>query len=965
MTSNDLYIKEFQSGQRTCTLTPYQAKVKAWELLKKYSSSDDDKFTGVLSEAKVDLNPHQVEAALFAFRSPLSKGAILADEVGLGKTIEAALVISQHWAERKRRILIIAPASLRKQWSVELEDKFYLPSIIMEKKVFDQILHGRYANPFENADNIIICSYAFARKRMEHIKKVNWDLVVIDEAHALRNVYRNNRTAAVLKEGLQRFKKLLLTATPLQNDLKELYGIISIIDENYFGDLKSFSEQYGKVALRNETTYAELRERILPIVHRRLRSEVQAYVKYTERNPMVQEYFPSEEEQELTARLNQYLQRPDSFGTPKSTLLMMQFYKYLASSTYAIAGTLQASIERLKNKLNKQVAQESSYVEDFDSYEDMEDEWADEEDEDSDQEEEIINPEDFPKIRDEIKELEELHELAVSISSNNKGACLLNALRMGFEDMLSNDAPQKALIFTESRRTQEYLYRLLEENGYGDKIVLFNGSNNDSKSREIYANWLNKYAGSSHVTGSKTADMRQAIVEHFRDSAQIMIATEAAAEGINLQFCSLIVNYDLPWNPQRVEQRIGRCHRYGQKYDVVVVNFINKSNRADQRVYELLDQKFNLFRGVFGVSDEVLGAIGNGVDFEKRILEIYRQCRTTEEVDRAFNVLQEELKDDIAANMQQTRASLFENFDESVIERLRIRETRESSLLGRYNDLLWQLTAAILGKRIEIISPNEFILKDSPSFTIPTGVYTVDKNNDSAYHYRISHPLAQWVIDSAKRAETPYVTLHFDYGQRNIAIIAQNRGKTGLLAFKVVRYEALNEAEEHIIIVATDNEGNAMDEDFASRLLSLPATIDSTTLSMSDSKLQDILEAAQGALMETLEIRNSEFVDTEIKKLDFWLEDNRKALQKKLDDLDILIEEKDKEFRSERNIRRRLEIQREKTDLNSKRDNAWRDYDHEIRILKEAQNKKIDELMQLADGYLQTVDSFTIAWSIN
>lgn len=157
---------------------------------------------------------------------------------------------------------------------------------------------------------------------------------------------------------------------------------------------------------------------------------------------------------------------------------------------------------------------------------------------------------------------------------------------------------------------------LLNANGYEGKIVLFNGSNSDDKSREIYAQWLKKYQGTSRVTGSPTADKRQALVEYFKDSAEIMIATESAAEGINLQFCSLIVNYDLPWNPQRVEQRIGRCHRYGQKYDVVVVNFINKSNRADQRVYELLDQKFNLFRGVFGASDEVLGAIGNGIDFE-------------------------------------------------------------------------------------------------------------------------------------------------------------------------------------------------------------------------------------------------------------------------------------------------------------------------------------------------------------
>ena len=158
--------------------------------------------------------------------------------------------------------------------------------------------------------------------------------------------------------------------------------------------------------------------------------------------------------------------------------------------------------------------------------------------------------------------------------------------------------------------------------------MLFNGTNTDPKSKEIYQAWLKKHAGTDRVSGSPAADMRAALVDYFRDEAAIMIATEAAAEGINLQFCNLVVNYDLPWNPQRIEQRIGRCHRYGQKFDVVVVNFLNKSNAADQRVYELLDEKFRLFNGVFGASDEVLGAVESGVDFEKRIAAIYQKCRT-------------------------------------------------------------------------------------------------------------------------------------------------------------------------------------------------------------------------------------------------------------------------------------------------------------------------------------------------
>ena len=203
---------------------------------------------------------------------------------------------------------------------------------------------------------------------------------------------------------------------------------------------------------------------------------------------------------------------------------------------------------------------------------------------------------------------------------------------------------------------------LLQQTEFAGKVVLFNGSNNDEKSKEIYSNYVKKHKGTDKISGSKSADIRAALIDYFRDEAEIMIATEAAAEGVNLQFCSLVVNYDLPWNPQRIEQRIGRCHRYGQKYDVVVVNFLNKSNAADQRVYQLLAEKFKLFEGVFGASDEVLGAIESGVDFEKRIASIYQNCRTEAEIQLAFDELQKTFETQIDETISRTRQQLIRKF---------------------------------------------------------------------------------------------------------------------------------------------------------------------------------------------------------------------------------------------------------------------------------------------------------------
>ena len=193
--------------------------------------------------------------------------------------------------------------------------------------------------------------------------------------------------------------------------------------------------------------------------------------------------------------------------------------------------------------------------------------------------------------------------------------------------------------------------------------------------------------------------MRTALIEHFRDEATILLATEAAAEGINLQFCSLVINYDLPWNPQRIEQRIGRCHRYGQKHDVVVINFLNERNEADRRVLELLGEKFSLFNGVFGASDEVLGTIESGVDFEKRILAIYQECRTPEEIDAAFRKLQEEMDEQIRTRMDDTRRKLFEHFDEDVHQRLRLQLDDAKAQLDRVGQRFWSLTRFMLDDR--------------------------------------------------------------------------------------------------------------------------------------------------------------------------------------------------------------------------------------------------------------------------
>lgn len=251
--------------------TPYHSKYFATQLTLKRPSNSIDSLASSLAGAKVDLNPHQIDAALFAFNSPISNGVLLADEVGLGKTIEAGIVIAQLWAERK--ILLIVPAALRNQWLSELEEKFYIKSIILESKNFNQSKKRGIANPFKEENRVVICSYNFASQKKEELARVNWDLVVIDEAHRLRNVYKpSNVIGSRLKEGLKGRKKLLLTATPLQNSLMELYGLVSIIDEHVFGDAKTFKEKYVNVE-NEEDRNVFLKSRLQQFCKRTLRKK--------------------------------------------------------------------------------------------------------------------------------------------------------------------------------------------------------------------------------------------------------------------------------------------------------------------------------------------------------------------------------------------------------------------------------------------------------------------------------------------------------------------------------------------------------------------------------------------------------------------------------------------------------------------------------------------------------------------
>lgn len=954
--------------------TEYHAKYTAHDLTKLAPPGSEDQLSMSLFDASVDLNPHQIEAAMFALQSPLAEGAILADEVGLGKTIEAGIVLCQKWAERKRKLIIICPAAIRQQWAAEMTNKFNLPAVVIDARTYRQMKAEGIPFPLSQK-RIVILSYHYAAKLQDELRQVEWDLVVIDEAHKLRNAYRpSNRIGQALQRAVDGRKKLLLTATPLQNSLMEIFGLTNFIDPSIFGDANSFRSKYVNAG----GDLPELRTRLADFCKRTLRKQVLEYVKYTQRRAMTQPFFPAENEQALYDGITRFLQREDTYAIPSQQrhLTVLILRKLLASSTQAITGTLEtlrARLETLRKEepVKGDLAEVISFENELD--EEILEDW-------DDQDETLeVSPDtiDYAKLRREIDEISVLIHLARSIHTDTKSKALLKALEIGFSEQHRMGAHRKALIFTESRRTQDYLRDFLERNGYAGQVVTFSGTNSDRKAQDIYERWAADPTNGEQITGSRAIDVRAALIDEFRHNAPIMIATEAAAEGVNLQFCSQVINYDLPWNPQRIEQRIGRCHRYGQTHDVIVVNFLNERNDADKRVHALLTEKFNLFDGVFGASDEVLGTIESGVDFEKRILAIYQDCRTPEAIAAAFDELQAQLEEQIHSRMEDTRRALLENFDEDVHARLKLRLADAREQLDRVGRKFWDLTGVILSDRATFDEVNlAFDLVSPPAADIRPGRYHLISRNSAAdratnehgyFLYRLSHPLGEHVIATAKAADTPVAELRFDVTNHptRVAIVETLKGRRGWLTLRKLTVTTF-ETEEYLLFSGIDDNGRSIDHEACSKLFSVGADVhpvDELASAIADRLQAEAEQHAKATLNRSLDANNKHFASAR-ERLERWAEDKVYAAEKALKDTKEQIKAVRREARAAATLEEEAVIQTKLQELERRQ----RKQRQEIFNQEDEVADKRDELIanlqkRLSRGH--SIESlFTVRWAV-
>ena len=957
-------------------LHPAQRRYLAEDLVLRRRSDEQRRYTAPQRAAKIDANPHQIDAVIFALSRLREGGCLLADEVGLGKTIEAGLVIAQLLAEGARRVLLVAPKPLLGQWRQELFQLFDLETREGKPRLggFDGdgiFLVGREAAGSERGRDALLASGPF-------------DLCVIDEAHEVfAGIYKrfdqlgqykedaaHAQTAGRMREVLRVgcTPVLLLTATPIQNNLAELWGLVQYVDPlgTLLGDLTTFREVFCGVDDRQLAPgqEEELRGRLQGVLKRTLRRQAQEFLEkpFVERQARLFEYTMSPAEKALYDDVTRYLLEPGilAFRGGQRQLALLGYHRRMASSSRALAVSLKNIVARLRAE---------SAGENPDEVDDLADELEDDE---------LAAPESLAEadssvfhaapaaLEAEMARVEGFIRRAEALQGDDsRFRALLQALSFVINRARTGKGAGKLVIFTESCVTQEYLRdRLLESRLVTDaEITLFRGANDSPRALQALDRWREAMPPETHDATSADIAMRLALVHEFRTQSRVFISTEAGGKGLNLQFCDTVINYDLPWNPQRIEQRIGRCHRYGQKHDVVVVNFLNRENAADQRVYELLNEKFQLFEGVFGASDEVLGAIGSGVDFEKRIAEIYQNCRTAEDIEDSFKALRAEMEQEIDATMQDTRRTLLEHFDAEVHDRLKINLDRSKEYMNRYERKLWAVTKYELGRDAAFDDDHlTFTLKKPVGPSMPGGFF-LGKAGLDGHRYRLGHPLAQHLLDEAANRNLARRHLVFDYSrwEASAAALKPFVGKSGTLSARQLSVTGID-AQDHILLAAITDGEQPLDPAAAMRLFELPVSVGRSDGDPAD--LNAALGSQFSAILEKLDMQRAEWLQAEMDKLDDWADDKRTGLKADLKKYDDELADLKKQVRLAGSLQEKLNLQRAKQQCEKKRDEAWRTYDGDAKEIEERKERLLDRVAEQLTQDTETTDLFTITFEI-
>ena len=804
---------------------------------------------------------------MFALRRIPEGGCILADEVvptRLGKTIEAGLVIAQLLAEGATRVLIIVPRPPRPllgQWQSELYTLFGIEAIEADTA------------PNVEGAGVFIAGreYAGGNRGFAHLSTTPpFDLCLIDEAHEVfAGIYRrfdrygayeedsrHANTAHRVRKVIGASPVLLLTATPIQNSLAELWGLVQYVDPTgtLLGSRSTFEELFcedsnGRSVVSEQAV--ELRRRLSSVVQRTLRRQAQEFLDrpFVGRRAQLFEYGMSPEERALYDDVTDYLLRPQlcAFRGRSRQLLLLGFHRRMASSTAALARSLERIAVRLRRML--QGGRESVDDEAGKAFlRDLEEEGEPEQNEDSQPERpEVPDDRSSPDpstIQAEIDLVETFVRRARSLPHDSKAESLIRAVRL----VTSRDEDrQKVVIFTESLTTQDYLRKLLVEQArlQDEDITLFRGTNESPRDMQALSQWRDEVEReiAPHMRPSSDIAVRLALVHEFRTRTKVMISSEAGAKGLNLQFCDTLINYDLPWNPQRIEQRIGRCHRYGQRRDVTVINFLAKDNEAQRLTFEILSTKLDLFGQVLDSSDVVLQtprsdssaslASALGPNFESELRRIWDRARSVQEVEEELRQLRDTMEDrrmELERVRERTIGMIETGFDDSVKDVFRNIQSELPSTLAELDQDLERVLTGYLeavevswgvadrdGNRIVHVGASAQL----PSTMVDGGSVTLGPAQDltDIESLHLSHPLIEASVAEARESGGGTFRVRFLLDDDAPEVLRHRLGGRGRLALTKVMNRGFEREDRLIVTVVFESEEVLRPAEAATELL--------------------------------------------------------------------------------------------------------------------------------------------------
>lgn len=920
---------------------PIQRRLLAEDLVRLRRPDEQRRYASSQRQGRVDPNPHQIDAVVFALRRIPEGGCILADEVGLGKTIEAGLIISQLMAEGMRRVLLVVPKSLLGQWKTELYALFGIDA------------REGHLDPEVFAGNGVFLTHrelAGGTKGASVLKAVDpFDLVVVDEAHEVfSGIYKRYRkdgaydhdspqaqTAGRLREVIKRSGSpvVLLTATPIQNSLAELWGLVQYVEPTgtLLGRLPTFREVFCEGGDRNvlPEQAGELRRRLQTVLQRTLRRQAQEFlqVPFVERHSRVFHYAMSPEEQALYADVTSWLMREHlyAFRGKQRHLLLISFHRRMASSLAALAESLQRVAQRLRDRLARR-----GHVVSDDSTQFLQEMAADLEEEgdaavllDGDGSEATPNEpapisETDEGIRAELEVVAGFAARARQLGHDSKARQLLEALRFVQDRGAQGAGSGKAVVFTESLTTQDYLRNLLLEQGYQPgAVTVFRGDNDGPDVERALTQWE---ADEGHAIApphkpSRDVAIRLALVHEFKHRSKVFISTEAGGKGLNLQFCDTIINYDLPWNPQRIEQRIGRVHRYGQKRGVTVISFLAAGNVAQSLTLEILTQKLDLFGKVLDASDAVLYEPSHpapeslvasvGVDFEKELRVIYGRARSLEEVTADLQHLRDTIEN---------RRREFEDVQEraSGLIEARLDDTVRQVLASYQSSLPSELEG--LDRDVELITRAYFDAAGvSYSRERQAGrvAYRVDASDSLPEGYRdgfdasigdsrsisegealhVGHPVVQAAVGAAREATNAPLAFVIEAPANAPEDLRRLVGQRGQLVATRVSYRGIERVDNLLVTAVLDSGDDPLSKEVVGRLLTLPMRDSEAVAAPDPQPLLDAVDAAIFADQAAMSAQEQARFEQMLRQLDHYLADQILIIRRKQARLNTQIEE--------------------------------------------------------------------------